>query len=57
MNKAIIFIYYLLLLGNFNGKYAIEIADLYLNQLLELNEVSLNSSVFLMQKMKYIEEI
>lgn len=45
-----------LLLGNFYGKYTIEIADLYLNQLLELNEVSLNSNVFLIQRMKYMEE-
>ena len=45
-----------LLFGNFNRKYTIEIADLYLNQLMELNEVSLNSGVFLIQRMKYIEE-
>lgn len=45
-----------LLLGNFNGKYTIEIADLYLNQLLELNEVSLNSHVFLLQRMEYIKK-
>lgn len=45
----------ILLLGNFNGKFTIEIADLYLNQLMELNDISLNSDVFLIQRIKYIE--
>ena len=45
-----------LLLGKFNGKYTIEIADLYLNQLLELNEVSLNSDDFLLQRDEYKEK-